>query len=136
MAFCRNFSATLKTLGVSGLLYNSDLLLYNRESESLWSQVMVQAVSYPRKGERLITVPIDHTTWADWRNQYPKTEVLSKDTGFSSGYGRSSYGNCDEKGDIFPPCHFAAVCIILKKESLELSSMGSLKPILLWNYQS
>jgi len=94
---------------------------------------MGQSFSGPRKGERLISVPIQHSTWADWKNQHPQTEVLSKDTGFSRGYGRPPYGDYDENGDIFPPCHSAAVCIILKKESLELSSMASLKPIPLRN---
>jgi hypothetical protein len=56
MAFRSDFSGTITTLGVSGLLYNSDFLLYDRESELLWSQVMGQSVSVLRKGERLITV--------------------------------------------------------------------------------
>jgi hypothetical protein len=103
MAFRMDFRGTVTTLGVSGLLYNSDLLLYDRESESLWYQLMGQAVSGPRKGEKLITVPIENTTWADWENKYPQTEVLSNDTGFSRGYGRSPYGYYDENGDIFSP---------------------------------
>ena len=65
MAFRRDFDSAFTTLGVSGLLYNSDLLLYDRKSKSLWSQVMGQAVSGPRKGKRLVSVPIEHTTWAD-----------------------------------------------------------------------
>ena len=67
MAFRRDFDGAVTTLGVSGLLYNSDLLLYDRKSKSLWSQVMGQAVSGPRKGERLVSVPIEHKTWADWK---------------------------------------------------------------------
>ena len=50
MAFRRNFSGTLTTLGASGLLYNSDLLLYNRESESLWSWVKISAIPAKAKG--------------------------------------------------------------------------------------
>ena len=117
------------------LLYNSDLLIYNRASESLWSQVMGQAVSDPRKGERLITVPIYHTTWADWINQHPQKSSQ-----------RIHYSVVEMSVHLmvimmktviyFPPCHSAAVCIILKKESLELSSMASLKPIPLWNCHS
>ena len=106
MAFRRDFSGSVTTLGVSGLLYNSDLLLYDRQSESLWSQLMGQAVSGPRKGERLIPIPIEHTTWEDWKNQHPQTEVLSKDTGFSRAYGRSPYGDYDENGDIYFPLSF------------------------------
>ena len=49
MAFRRDFDGAFTTLGVSGLLYNRDLLLYDRKSKFLWSQIMGQAVSGPRK---------------------------------------------------------------------------------------
>ena len=66
MAFRRDFDGAVTTLGGSGLLYNSDLLLYDRKSKSLWSQVMGQAVNGPLKDEHLVSVPIEHTTLADW----------------------------------------------------------------------
>jgi hypothetical protein len=127
MSFRRDFSGTVTTLGVSGLLYNSDLLLYDRESESLWSQVMGQSVSGPRKGERLITVPIEHSTWADWKNQHPQTEVLSKNTGFSRGYGRSPYGDYDENRDIFPPLSFRSSLYHRKERVIGIEFDGEFK---------
>ena len=84
----------------------------------------------------MINLPIEHTILADWKNQHPQTEVFSKDTGFSRAYGHSPHGDYDENGDIITPCHSAVVCIILKKESSELSSMASLKPIPLRNCHS
>ncbi|PJA16725.1 MAG: hypothetical protein CO113_15630 [Elusimicrobia bacterium CG_4_9_14_3_um_filter_62_55] len=51
-----------RAFGVSGLLYNSDVLLYDRESESLWSQVLKRAVSGPEKGTALTQIPARHTT--------------------------------------------------------------------------
>lgn len=77
--------------GVSGLLYNSDVLLYDRETESLWSQIMAQAVSGPRRGERLRSLALRHTSWADWRQRYPDTLVLSTATGHRRDYGRDPY---------------------------------------------
>ena len=77
--------------GVSGLLYNSDVLLYDRKTESLWSQIMAQAVSGPRRGERLRSLAISHTSWADWRQRHPDTLVLSTDTGHRRDYGRDPY---------------------------------------------
>ena len=71
------------TFGVSGLLYNSDMLLYDRASESLWSQLMGRAVTGPMKGERLQLIPLEHTTWSDWRTRHSDTLVLSRDTGHS-----------------------------------------------------
>ena len=46
------------TFGVSGLLYNSDMLLYDRETESLWSQIKKQAITGPMKGHRLSALPL------------------------------------------------------------------------------
>lgn len=79
------------SFGVSGLLFNSDVLLYDRGAESLWSQIMEQAVAGPMKGTKLVPVPLTHTSWADWRKRHPRTEVLSTDTGHVRDYGRDPY---------------------------------------------
>lgn len=79
------------TLGVSGLLYNSDVLLYDRATRSLWSQLMQSAISGPLKGERLRSVALTHTSWGDWRQRHPNTEVLSTDTGFARDYSHDPY---------------------------------------------
>jgi len=71
------------TFGVSGLLYNSDVLLYDRETGSLWSQIAAKSVNGPLKGSELTQWPTQHTSWEDWRQRYPETRVLSTDTGFS-----------------------------------------------------
>lgn len=77
--------------GVSGLLYNSDVLLYDRATQSLWSQILSEAISGPLKGTALPPVPLTHTSWADWRRRYPATEVLSTETGFERDYARDPY---------------------------------------------
>jgi hypothetical protein len=77
--------------GVSGLLYNSDVLLYDRQTESLWSQLKMQAVSGKRLGEKLTLLAASHTSWADWRARYPHTRVLSTETGFRRDYQRDPY---------------------------------------------
>ena len=78
-------------LGVSGLLLNSDVLLYDRGTQSLWSQLKQLAISGPMKGTRLTALPLEHTSWADWRARHPGTEVLSTDTGFARDYSRDPY---------------------------------------------
>jgi len=89
------FSAQAKDFGlkfgVSGLLYNSDVLLYDRSTASLWSQIMNKAITGPLKGMTLPAVPASHTTWRHWRTKYPATTVLSTDTGFRRDYRRSPY---------------------------------------------
>jgi hypothetical protein len=62
--------------GVSGLLYRSDLVLYDRRTDSLWSQIMATAVNGPARGTRLDVVPSSLTTWGEWRGDRPDSEVL------------------------------------------------------------
>ena len=89
------FSAQAKDFGlkfgVSGLLYNSDVLLYDRRTGSLWSQIMNSAITGPLKGMKLPAVPASHTTWRHWRTRHPATTVLSTDTGHRRNYRRSPY---------------------------------------------
>jgi hypothetical protein len=80
--------------GVSGLLYNSNVLLYDRSgqgTESLWSQVMRQSVAGDRVGETLKTLPVELTTWSAWSARHPRTKVVSISTGHQRDYGRNPY---------------------------------------------
>ena len=90
-----------RTFGVSGLLYNSDVLLYDRETESLWSQLMMQAVSGPEIGKRLEPLPLHHTTWQAWRERHPNTKVLSTETGFARDYKRNPYAGYANSEDLY-----------------------------------
>ncbi|MDZ7685377.1 MAG: DUF3179 domain-containing protein [Gammaproteobacteria bacterium] len=77
--------------GISGLLYDSDVLLFDRNTESLWSQLMGKAVSGPLKGTDLPQLPARHTTWGDWLERHPGSQVMSTETGFGRSYERSPY---------------------------------------------
>ena len=81
MVFSVQNPNTAFTFAVSGLLYNSDLLLYDRQTNSLWSQIMSQAISGPLKGVALKLLPSSHTTWQEWRDRYPDTLVLTNKLG-------------------------------------------------------
>ncbi len=92
--------------GVSGLLYNSDVLMYDRETDSLWSQLMRQAVTGPMKGSRLQQLPLSHTSWNEWAERYPETRVLSNKTGYSRNYRVNPYPNYGRDGKLyFPVAH-------------------------------
>lgn len=99
MAFAARLPARLAarelSFGVSGLLFNSDMLLYDRATGSLWSQLRQQAISGPLKGTTLTAWPLESTTWADWRRRHPDTEVLSFDTGHARDYDRDPYAGYD-----------------------------------------
>ena len=96
-----------KTFGVSGLLYNSDLLLYDRETESLWSQIHAKAISGKLKGSNMSMLPIEHTTWKDWSKRYPRTKVLSEDTGYNRDYSRSPYAGYEQSERLYFPVSHA-----------------------------
>lgn len=77
--------------GVSGLLYKRNMLFFDRATDSLWSQLLSQAVTGPRAGTRLRVLPAEHTTWGAWRRSHPGTRVLSFATGYGDDYRRDPY---------------------------------------------
>jgi len=79
-------SGTPATLGVSGMLWRDALVMYDRTTRSLWSQIDGKAVAGPMKGERLAEVPSEQTTWGKWKRRHPGTLVLVKPTLRGSPY--------------------------------------------------
>ena len=96
VAFDATIDGEPTDFGVSGLLYNSDVLLYDRATESLWSQIMSQSISGERVGMKLTALPISHTTWRDWLQENPATLVMSDDTGYSRDYQRNPYAGYEQ----------------------------------------
>lgn len=77
--------------GISGLLHNSNVLLYDRNSNALWSQLGLQAISGPHVGKSLKHLPWQLTTFARFARQFPKATVVSTDTGYRRDYTRNPY---------------------------------------------
>lgn len=96
MAFVAEVNGQVRTFGVSGLLYESDVLLYDRETQSLWSQILSTAVSGQELGQQLTALPVKNTTWQAWREEYPETLVLSRETGFRRDYLRDPYAGYEQ----------------------------------------
>jgi len=65
--------------------------MYDRQTESLWSQLAGRAVTGPLDQSPLRMLPATVTTWADWRRRQPETAVLSDTTGYRRDYGRDPY---------------------------------------------
>ncbi|MDP6334683.1 MAG: DUF3179 domain-containing protein [Nitrospinaceae bacterium] len=89
------FDAMIKkrkmTFGVSGLLYQSDMLMYDHQTESLWSQIRAAAVTGPLTGTQLKLLSSTQTTWEQWKKKYPGSLVLSEKTGYRRDYDRDPY---------------------------------------------
>ncbi len=105
-----------KTFGTSGLLFNSNLILYDRESMTLWSQMMEQAVV----GEQVTRIPdrmqVVETSWATWYAMYPETSVLSENTGFSRNYKVYPYGSYRESENLLFPVNNSSDNRLHRKE--------------------
>lgn len=79
--------------GTSGKLYNSNLLMYDRLTDSYWSQGLGYAVTGDLTGTILKTIPFDVITWGDWKKLHPDTLVLTTDTGHLRSYATDPYGD-------------------------------------------
>jgi hypothetical protein len=71
------------TFGVSGKLIRNVLVMYDRQTESLWSQLLGESVAGDMQGTKLEFLPSWHTTWGQWKEMYPETLALRK--GFRGG---------------------------------------------------
>lgn len=103
IVFDRTVNGVPVEFGVSGMLWQSNLLMYNRtetERESLWSQVLGEAVVGPRTGEVLTIVPSDVVRFGDWQKEHPDTDVLSRDTGTLRNYGTDPYEGYYESREV------------------------------------
>ncbi len=102
MIFDRNVGGKVRRFGVSGLLYLSDVLMFDRESESLWSQISARAVTGPERGKRLELLRSHQLLWVDWRARHPKSTILSPTTGHQRDYGRSPYEGYSTSDRVHP----------------------------------
>lgn len=93
---------TLK-FGVSGLLYQSNLVMYDRSTESLWRQALGEAVVGERLGSILEILPFQLLSLEQTLEKHPNTLIMTTDTGFSRNYERTPYGNYNESEEIFFP---------------------------------
>lgn len=87
----RRLDGTVHEFGISGLLVNSNVLLFDRSDDSLWSQVGLTAISGPNAGRSLTHLPWEITTAGAWQARHADSTVLAFDTGHDRDYDRSPY---------------------------------------------
>lgn len=99
LAFDRRVDDRILDFGTSGMLYNSALVMYDRQTESLWSHFTGQAIVGTLTGTQLETVAISIVSFADFKEAHPAGRVLSTDTGDLRDYGRNPYVGYDDPED-------------------------------------
>ena len=104
LVFNRRVDGDVLDFGTTGNLRNSDLVMYDRQTESWWQQFGGEAVVGELTGTELEQLPAHIVAWEDFAQQNPGGEVLSRDTGFPRSYGRNPYEGYDDvdSGPLFP----------------------------------
>ncbi len=109
VVFDRRVAGAELEFGVSGLLYNSNLLLYDKreagQGESLWSQLGLRAVAGPaaQLGASLVLLPVEVTNWSDWLARYPQTSVILGEAEYAERYNMNPYGAYLQEGKLKYP---------------------------------
>ena len=103
VTFRRDVGEKTLTFGISGLLYQSDVLFYDHQTESLWSQLEMKAVTGQMIETKLGIFPSVLATWGEWKREHPNTLVLSKDTGSVRNYDRDPYEGYENSFSLFFP---------------------------------
>ncbi len=101
VGFSRRVNGEVLRFGTSGLLRNSDLVMWDRQTESLWQQITGEAIVGELAGTRLDFVPVSIVSWKDFQDRLPAGKVLSRETGFSRAYGSNPYVGYDRESRPF-----------------------------------
>ena len=86
----------LHNFGVSGLLFDNNLIMFDRTTDSLWSQMRRESICGDFRSTRPPLLPVVQSTWAAWKAMHPETSVVSFNTGFPRNYNRYPYGAYDQ----------------------------------------
>ena len=89
--FSRGIEDDIHTFGVSGLLYKSNLVMYDHQTETLWSQLKEMAIAGPLVETELETIPSERLDWETFLQNHSGAPVLSRDTGYDRDYTVNPY---------------------------------------------
>jgi len=89
----RRMNGQTLEFGISGLLHNSNVLLYDRTDDALWSQIGLEAISGPHVGKSLKHLPWQLTSFAQLKQTHPDAAVVTKETGHRRDYSRNPYAS-------------------------------------------
>lgn len=97
LAFDRRFDGRILDFGTTGRLRHSDLVMYDRQTETWWQQATGEGIVGRYAGAQLAFIPAPVMSWREVKANYPGAKVLSRDTGFRREYGRNPYAGYDRR---------------------------------------
>lgn len=95
VVFDRRFGDRVLDFGTTGNLRKSDLVMYDRQTESWWQQLTLEAMVGELTGERLRAIPSQILSWEEFKRLNPGGRVLSTETGHNRPYGENPYAGYD-----------------------------------------
>jgi len=95
VGFDRRFGGTVLDFGTTGRLRFSNLIMYDRQTETWWQQASGEAIAGRWAGHRLDRIPVQMAPFGEAADQWPEARVLNRDTGYSRSYGRNPYVGYD-----------------------------------------
>ncbi len=141
--------------GTTGRLRFSNLLMYDRQTETWWQQASGEAVVGDLLGTQLEFLPASFISWQEASETYPQAEVLSRETGFDRSYGRNPYSGYDDisrspflydgpstPGELPPMARVTTVDLngeavaypneVLREETVVNDTVGGMEVVVLW----
>jgi len=103
LAFERRQGGKVLEFGVSSLLHNNDLIMYDRQTESLWQQITGKAIAGPSRGDQLKSLPVAMVPWKAWAAAHPDASVLTVEGIKTERYMHDAYRGYAESDKLFMP---------------------------------
>jgi hypothetical protein len=123
-AWSRNLHGNTTSFGVSGLVYNNNVIPYDRATDSYWSQIKSQCIYGQNIGMIPNTFPIVETTWKTWKTLYPNTKVLADITSKGHNCALHPYGNYETQPEVSYPLTFADERLFSKRKVFAVVKNG------------
>ncbi len=114
VAFIRIVNGQETELGVSGLLHNNDLIMYDRLTFSIWQQITGRSLAGPERGASLESVPVTMAAWVDWRRENPDAAVLKPPVD-ARNYSKNAYGDYASSDRLLFPVNATDARLHVKK---------------------
>ena len=107
IAYVADINGQATEFGISGMLYNNDLVMYDRQTNQLWNQILGEVIVGPDAGTKLERLQVQHISWADLKQHHPKAEILAPDARDKANIRRfptgTQYGDYDTSDRLLYP---------------------------------
>ena len=127
VVFDRRIGDTTYDFGVSGMVRNSDMVMFDRQTESLWQQITGEAIAGALTGQQLKILPAETISFQVVSAQFPRAKVLSRETGYARAYGQNPYVGYESSGPPIFPVTRSRMPVPLMERIVAITETGKTK---------